>query len=249
MSNFESFYYNNLTENDGQNIVFCTEEQKHLKVKRYKIGDDIFITDGKGYYSQAKLIGDNPYAALTSKIMFTPPPKIQISLVLALLKGKSFDDAVKMAVELGVDRIIPWQAERSIVKWKSSEKEAGRLKKITFEAMKQCRRKRLPEVLPLVRSKDISSIIQKNTKKGQLPIVFYENASKSISQVINDFPENIREIQVFIGPEGGITDAEINNFKQCGVLENSIVSLGEAILRAPTAVAKSISILSNIREL
>jgi 16S rRNA (uracil1498-N3)-methyltransferase len=269
MANLEYFFM----DSDGS---LPKSEEHHLKVKRYSVGDHICLTNGEGKVDDVVITAVNPisYDVITSKTFPHPftDKRPKIKLVLALLKGKAWDDAVKMAVELGVDEIVPWQANRSIAKWNKPERDLADLEALVLEASKQCRRAWFPEVHGLVKSRDFADL---PSLTSETAIVLYEHATLPLIQVLGpevlgpehglwpsqDAEAGLRspqddggrlrsrhddggagEITLVIGPEGGITDVEIAKLGSHGA---KMASLGDLILRAPTAVASTLVTVQN----
>ena len=158
----------------------------------------------------------------------------QVTLVQALAKGARDEMAVEICTELGVDRIIPWQADRSIVRWDSqrSKKGADKWRTVAFAAAKQARRATIPTVEPMVTSKGLTTQIA----ACKDVFICHEDASASIENA--SFGPNV---MVIVGPEGGISDQEMEAFKDAG---GKPISLGRNVLRASTAGAVAVARLN-----
>ena len=151
-----------------------------------------------------------------------------ITVILSLIKQDKFELTLQKLTELGVKRIIPYNATRSVVKETKTEKKIERYKKILTEASEQSHRNFVPEILPAINLKDIEKY------KSELNILAYENEDNS------DYSLKANSITYIIGPEGGFEDKEIEYLKSIGF--NSI-SLGKRILRAETAAIFLTSII------
>jgi 16S rRNA (uracil1498-N3)-methyltransferase len=141
-----------------------------------------------------------------------------------LTKSDRNKEMLELVTVAGVDRIIPWQAERSISKWQSNsyDKWTSSIK----EAGKQSRRVNLPQLEKLMRAKDITDQIS----ASDCILVFHESANEKFSDL--DISQSTSSIYLVIGPEGGITDTELEIFKSKG---GNLVRLGEPVLRSAHA--------------
>ena len=168
-------------------------------------------------------------------------PKIKVSLYTAIPKGERFDWLIEKSSEIGIYKLIPTIYSRSVVNDISINK-LERYKKISLSASSQCSR---ADIMNIEQPTSFFSILDLLIKqKNTLNILPWECEEKnSIPKLLNNI-ENIENINIFIGPEGGFDNNEIefalkNNFKT--------ITLGKNILRVETAaiVASSI-VLSNI---
>jgi len=137
---------------------------------------------------------------------------------------------LELAVEAGVDRIIPWQAERSISKWQSDSAQKWQIG--IKEACKQARQVRLPKLMPMLTTAGVAQLLSKDARI----IVFHESASEKFAQL--QLPESLASIYLVIGPEGGISQSELSIFENGG---SKIVRLGETVLRSAHAGFAAIS--------
>src|SRR5699024_4412451 len=131
------------------------------------------------------------------------PPALEFVAVQALAKGDRSELAVEMLTEVGVRRILAWQAARSIVRWQGDRaaKSLAKWQSTAREAMKQSRRTFLPEVTA-AGTKDVAELLA----AVDLALVLHEDATEHIADV--DLPEEGR-VAVVVGPEGGISPEEL----------------------------------------
>jgi 16S rRNA (uracil1498-N3)-methyltransferase len=150
--------------------------------------------------------------------------KPELVLVQALTKSDRNKEMLELVTVAGVDRIIPWQAERSISKWQSNsyDKWTSSIK----EAGKQSRRVNLPKLEKLMSAREITEQIL----ASDCILVFHESANEKFSAL--DISQNASSVYLIIGPEGGITDTELEIFKSKG---GNLVRLGEPVLRSAHA--------------
>jgi len=149
-----------------------------------------------------------------------------------ILKNDKMNLAIQKLTEIGVNRIIPLKTERVVVKI-NEKKEKWDV--VVREALKQCRGIKFTEITPVKKLAEI------DYSKYDKIIFAYENSgeSKSLSEIIEKEDKNILYI---IGPEGGITQEEVDFLKNSKAME---ISLGKRILRAETAAIVVCGIIAN----
>ncbi len=220
------------------------DDLKHLrKVLRLGPGDSINVFDGTGKEFEAKLLSVDKTCALaeiTASFQTEAEPEINLTLFQGLLKGEKMDLIIQKGVELGVRSIIPVITDRTVVQVDNnkSEKKALRWSKIAREASKQCRRAMVPHISePISFDEAISE-----SKRYEAALLLYENESKKcLKETLKCYIINkIKEIALFVGPEGGFTPHEIEKYTNSGF---DVAGLGRRILRAETAAISVISII------
>jgi 16S rRNA (uracil1498-N3)-methyltransferase len=156
--------------------------------------------------------------------------------VQALAKGERGELAVEAMTELGVDEIVPWAASRSITQWRGAraDKALDRWRRTAREAAKQSRRAWVPTVAGVADQEEAR--IRVTAAAGAL--VLHEEARHSIAEV--PLP-GADDIVVVVGPEGGISPAEIAVFADAGAVP---VRLGDTVLRTSTAGPAALAALS-----
>jgi len=144
-----------------------------------------------------------------------------------LPKADKMDSIVQKAVETGAVRIVPVMTARCVSKpdEKAAAKKIERWQKISQEAAKQSGRGVIPQVGALV---NYRSAIKEAAQNGEI-ILFFEGGGQSISQLVSSETKNLA---IFIGPEGGFEQAEVDFALQNG---GKIGTLGARILRTETA--------------
>lgn len=142
-----------------------------------------------------------------------------ITCILSLIKNDHFELCIQKLTELGVNRIVPYQAYRSVVKFRDAKK-LERIRKIAKEAAEQSHRNRIPEIC------EVATITDLEKYKSRNNYICYE-AEKNIASI--GFSESVTYI---IGPEGGFEEKEYRKITEMGYQS---VSLGRRILRAETA--------------
>ena len=186
--------------------------------------------DGRGTLLRctvAEVLPDGLRLAVGSRdTVAAPVPRIAV--VQALPKGDRAELAVEVLTELGADEIVPWAAARSITQWQGprGEKALAKWRRTAQEAAKQSRRAWVPQVAPLASTAEVAA------RPGLL--VLHEAATAPLASV--QLPPG--ELTLVVGPEGGVTDAELAAFGGLAV------RLGDPVLRTSTAGAAAIAVLS-----
>lgn len=224
---------------DNQISISNTALRHITKVLRIGVGDKIWIADERKKRYLIELTDVNHKKA-QGKILETKeaaePPAIEIILLQSILKGEKMDMLIQKATELGVSKILPLISERTIIKVKSPGKEK-RWQSIAKEASQQSGRWEVPEFAPVTCFEDVFE------KIGVIDfgLILWEGEQENrLKDVLERYPDSIKKICVFIGPEGGFTEKEIGLAKEKGFIS---VSMGDLILRAETAAITIIGIL------
>ena len=213
-------------------ITLEGENAKHIgSVLRSKTGDIITVCDGDGRDYECE-ITEITKKAVIAKItdIFTNDnePDIKLTLYQALPKADKMELVIQKCIEIGVDRIVPVKTEHAVVKIEGKEeKKLQRWNKIAEAAAKQCGRGKIPVVDRVMTFKEaINEAISLDSA-----IIPYEKERKnSLKTFAKGFKG--KSIGIFIGPEGGFSNDEIDFAISNGVKS---VTLGKRILRTETA--------------
>lgn len=218
-----------------------------VTVKRVRVGELIDLVDGGGARAVAEVTSTEKASlvGVVRDIQREPRPPVAITLVQALAKGDRDLQAVESAVELGIDAVTPWQSERSIVRWNEAKaaKAHAKWESTVLAAVKQSRRTFRPEVRPMLTSAALTHEIAERMAGGAptLVVILHEAGTDSLAGTVNRWLEanpatketgRDPEIMLVVGPEGGITDAELEKFVAAGA---RVALLGQHVLRASTA--------------
>lgn len=221
----------------GEPFAFGGADAKHVRVKRIEVGERLDLVDGSGTRALATLI-DASTESVTVRIddvIHEEASRPRLTLIQALSKNGRDELAIEMATELGIDRVIAWEAQRCIVRW-SGKKQAKAMQKwsnILRAATKQSRRARIPS-LEFASSAD--AVI--DMLDGDQLIVMHEAATEPISGLGKLGGPGYALV---VGPEGGITDTELEAFEHAGA---HIVLVGNTVMRVSTAVAAGLTALN-----
>jgi len=200
-------------------------------VQRLSAGEALLLADGRGGLLTAVVTAAHK-GALDLRLGApeqVPAADPAITVVQGIAKGDRGELAVQLLTEVGVDRIVPWQAARSIARWKDADaKPLERWRSTVREAVKQSRRAWLPEVTTARTTKQLALT-------GTV-LALHEEAAVPLSAV--ELPAS-GEITLVVGPEGGIAPEELAAFGDVVP-----VRLGREILRTSTAGAAAVAALS-----
>ena len=203
-----------------------------IHVLRYKVGDKIVVSDmAEEHLGRIeKIEKDRVILFLEEKMEGNAESPLEVFLFQGILKADKMDLIVQKCTEIGVRRIIPFVSEFSVVDIKRAniDKKVERWKKISEEACKQSGRSAIPEIFSPV---SFEEAIEK-VRECDLAIIPYEKEEKKrLKEVLRDV-EKAKKIGIFIGPEGGFSQREIEKAINNGIVP---VTLGPRILRAETA--------------
>lgn len=217
--------------NISDSIYIDGTDVNHIKnVLRLKCGEEVNVCDGRNNEYLCRISDISPdkvYLDIISKGVCENEPRFNVTLYQGLPKSDKMEYIIQKCVELGVTRIVPVAAKRSVVKLKDDAKKVSRWQKIAHEAAKQCQRGILPEVTGVMTFKEAMDDLAKN----DLKFMPYENERQtSLREVLSD--KDVKTIGFFIGPEGGLDETEIAMADEMNI---PTVSLGKRILRTETA--------------
>jgi 16S rRNA (uracil1498-N3)-methyltransferase len=229
----------------GKSIYLDGPEAKHiLKVRRLGPGDEILFTDGQGRFLHTRIdrcTSSNLHAAV-ERVEADPREADApfATLGLALLKGDHFELALEKAVELGVHRVLPIEAERCVVRFKRSQgdKKIERWRRIAESAMKQSGRSWLPEILPPCRVADLASQVD----EAVLVVADEEEPQRRVA----DVPLSAGQAYAgLVGPEGAFSPDEKEQLRAAGA---HAVRLSPFTLRSETAAIALMAALAGARK-
>ena len=192
------------------------------RVLRLRPGDEITVSDGEGRWRLC-IFGD-PLEP-SGPVEHEPQPGPRLTVSFAVVKGERTEWAVQKLVELGIDAVIPFVADRSVVRWDPARSASHhlRLAKVARQAAMQSRRARLPEIEPLRSFAEVAA----------RPAVALSDA--------NGVPPSLSWPNVMVGPEGGwSTDEQQANLPR--------VRLAPTVLRSETAAVAAGTLLVALRE-
>lgn len=222
---------------DEKRILIKDEGILHqlISVFRVKLGDDIILLDNSRFEYEAiiKGIGKKEIIVQINNKKEGKKQDIQVSLFQSILKKDNVELVFEKCTEIGVVRFMPVLTERSI-KFNLNQE---RLQKIVKEASEQCGRATLPVVEDVKNFED--SVGETILEKDVVNLIFHEESIDCCDKLSCDFLSNfkgVKKFNVFIGPEGGFSNKEIELAKKNNFY---VLSLGDLVLRSETAAIVS----------
>lgn len=218
------------------NLIKITDKNdiKHIKkVLRFKMGDEILVSDSDSFDYRSKIIEmtDNLISLrILDKQKFSGEPKVKVTLFQGIPKQGKMEAIIQKSVEIGVFSVVPVFTKRTIVTDKGNfMNKIERWQKISDEAVKQCQRGIRPVIEPPV---DFEQMLER-IEMYQKAIIPYENEERTtIKHILRGYSEAPETLALIIGPEGGFTEKEIIKATKIGC---DAVSLGKTVLRTETA--------------
>ena len=217
-------------------------DARHIsKVLRMQPGTQLQIVSDDGVSALAEIIAidsERVKVRCLEKLAESHEPRVKLVLAQGLAKGEKMDFIIQKAVEMGAYSVIPVAMEHSVVRLDGakSAKKVERWQKIAESAAKQSKRDIIPQV------QTVQSMAEMLAKCAcQTKIIAYECEDRlSLKAALRAAEEagGITELLLIIGPEGGISEGELEQARQAGAVP---VSLGRRILRAETAGLVAIS--------
>lgn len=238
-------YFINESFNHELAIISGDDAHHIMKVMRMRAGDEIIVVhNGEATICEiAKLTEEGVHVQKTMRILPSPELPIHVTIACGLPKGDKLDLMVQKSTELGMYSFIPFEAERSVVKWdsKKGKKKQERLQKIAKEAAEQSHRTHIPIIQEPISFKRLLQEVE------NYDVVFLADEEDAKQEVRTRFAEQLKKVYddqsmlVIFGPEGGIDRGEAQALRQLGCQP---IALGPRILRAETAPFYVLSAIS-----
>jgi 16S rRNA (uracil1498-N3)-methyltransferase len=208
---------------DDLDAPVLTDADRHhlVRVLRLRVGAPITLADGRGAWRTARL--SDPIEP-TGPTVTLAPANPRLTVGFALVKGDKPELIVQKLTELGIDRIVPMRAARSVVRWddEKAAKAVARLRVVARAAAMQCHRPDLPEIAEVL---DVARLA------GEPGAAMAQRDGQ---------PPTLAHPTVLVGPEGGWDPVELQ-------LDVAHVAFAGHVLRAETAAVAAGTVLSALR--
>jgi len=225
------FFVDDLPTTVGASYEFDNEDANHaIRVLRMGTGNIFNLSDGAGSWSQVQVL-TVAKKSMQVKVLETgtqEPLDTHFTVIQAIPKGDRIKESIEMCTEGGADRIVMWKAARSIGK---SDDKIEKLQTTAREASKQSRCFRIPEVIGVAATNAVVDQIA----QADLAIVFHESATMKVSEIVTP---GCKKVAIIIGPEGGLTEDEIDTFAAAGA---KVALMGRPVLRSAHAGLAALS--------
>ena len=232
---------------EQEKVIITGEDVNHIKnVLRKNIKDTLEICDGqngKNFLCEIEIIEkDKITCSIVEKLENKSESSTYIHIYQGLPKSDKMELIIQKSVELGVSEITPTNMSRCIVKLdsKDARKKVERWQKISEVAAKQSGRDIIPKINNLCNFKEIAN----QCEEYDAIILAYENEKenklKNEIEKLKKVQKEKMKIAIIIGPEGGISQEEVEKAKENGI---KIITLGNRILRTETVALNILSVL------
>ncbi len=225
------FFVEDLPTTVGATYEFDNEDANHaIRVLRMGTGEIFNLSDGLGAWSQVQVltVAKKSMQVKVLEIGTQEALDTHFTVIQAIPKGDRIKESIEMCTEGGADRIVMWKASRSIGK---SDDKIEKLQTTAREASKQSRRFRIPEVIGVATTNAVVDQIA----QADLAIVFHESATMKVSELV---APGCKKVAIIIGPEGGLTEDEIDTFAAAGA---KVALMGRPVLRSAHAGLAALS--------
>ncbi|WP_077621459.1 16S rRNA (uracil(1498)-N(3))-methyltransferase [Sediminibacillus massiliensis] len=232
---------------ENATVTITGDDVHHIsRVMRMEAGDSIICMVPEGHGAMCRIAEVKEDLVVAEIIEWLEEAKdlpVMITIAQGLPKGDKMELVLQKGTELGAFAFLPFQADRSIVKWdyKKAEKKLSRYGKIVKEASEQSHRTSIPRIHQVVNLVELLEL----SKQYDHKIFAYEDEAKSdtfqrFGDVLNEVTIG-QSVLVCFGPEGGFSEREVEMLRENGFLS---VRLGPRILRAETAPLYLLSAVS-----
>jgi 16S rRNA (uracil1498-N3)-methyltransferase len=222
----------------GSDVVVLTgAEGRHAGVvRRLRPGERVDVGDGAGLIASCVVIGSGAGAGLELAVKArrtVAPPQPAITVIQAIPKGDRGELAVEEMTEVGVDRIVPWAAARSVPVWRG-DNGLNRWRATAREAAKQSRRAWIPEVTSVADTAAVAALI----READGPAFLLDPGA--VTPLARAVVPSSGNVVIVVGPEGGLTEQEAAELLAAGAAAGR---LGPTVLRTSTAGAVAAAVL------
>jgi 16S rRNA (uracil1498-N3)-methyltransferase len=219
------FFVEALPTQVGATYQFSGDDALHaIRVLRIGTGEIFNLSDGAGNWSRVQVQSVDKKTAEVKVLEngYQDELPVTFTVIQAIPKGDRIKETIELCTEGGADQIIMWKAARSIGK---SDDKIEKLQITAREASKQSRRFRIPQVFGVASTNYVVDEIA----KADLVIVFHESATQRVSELVRP---GCKKVAIIIGPEGGLTDEEVDLFAASGA---KVALMGRPVLRSAHA--------------
>ncbi len=229
----------------GDEVSVTGAEAHHASVQRRATGERVDLVDGRGARASGVVVeaGAERLVVRVDATSFDDDP--EVVLVQALAKAGRDEQAIEAATELGVTRIVPWDAARCVVEWRGAKADKARAswEDRVLAAAKQSRRARVPAVDGLLTTPQLAATVAAAVARGEAVVVLDESAGEPIAFAPVK-GEPLEPLWFIVGPEGGIAADELASLVAAGAVA---ARLGPYVLRASSAGPAAIAAAAALR--
>ena len=213
----------------GDDLILEGEEAHHVRVRRYRPGDEIDVIDGEGGAYRVRILEFGAGRAVTRIVARAPElgeSPVRLHLAVAILKGSRFDDVVEKATQVGVAAIFPVLPERGVARPADGARRGERWRRVARAAAKQCGRSRAPDIAEpqalLVAARTLADVCDRL-------VLADPRAGADLAAAVGP---GVGQVALFVGPEGGFEPQELEGLLAFGARP---FAWGQRTLRGDTA--------------
>ncbi|MDR2453348.1 MAG: 16S rRNA (uracil(1498)-N(3))-methyltransferase [Bifidobacteriaceae bacterium] len=238
----------------GAVVRLTGAEARHaVAAQRLRPGQPVLLSDAAGLRLAGRVAaaegglgaGEAVLAVAVERVERVEPRRPALALVQALAKQRRDEAGAAAATQLGADRIIPWQAERSVPRWLGAPGAKGRRRwqQVVRAEGQVARRALLPPVEEVVGSAALAERLRREIAgAGAQAVVLDESAGTALAQALAPM-RTAGEVFLLVGPEGSITPQELAAFAAAGAVA---ARLGPEVLRTGLAGAAALAVASQV---
>jgi 16S rRNA (uracil1498-N3)-methyltransferase len=222
----------------GGRVALPDNSMRHARVLRLKPGAPVRLFDGRAREADARIVSFTRAELVceASPAVAVPVAEPRVHVLLGVSKGVKLEGAVRMLSEMGVFAVHPVVCERSVSRPADAHERVERLARIALEACAQSGQSWAPEVHEVAPLGAAAS----RAPDDAVRVVFWEDGATDLTAAAARWPSRPREAWIAIGPEGGLSRAEVDLLAAQGYLQ---VNLGPMRLRVETATPVAVALV------
>ncbi len=237
------FYVDALPEVGAVAVVDGDAGFHAATVRRLRPGELLTLGDGAGVLAECR-VEEADRGRLRARVLerrAVQAPVPPVTVVQALPKSERSELAVELATEAGADAFVAWQADRCVARWDGSRADKGlrRWRAVVRAAAAQSRRAHIPPVNGVLATAELVSWVRDRVADGTTVLALHDAATTGLAEL----RPGADPLALLVGPEGGISDAEITALTGAGAVATR---LGPTVLRTSTAAAVALGALGTL---
>ncbi|MBP1999151.1 16S rRNA (uracil1498-N3)-methyltransferase [Paenibacillus shirakamiensis] len=227
-------------------VVITGEDARHIaRVMRGKPKDQVIVSDGISREAVVELVLVDPLevtAVIIETMDMSQEAWLQVTVAQSLPKGDKMELVIQKCTEIGATAFVPFLSERTIVQYdeRKEDKRVTRWRKIAKEAAEQAHRSKVPDI---EFSHSWKQLLQTFESYDLVLLCYEKEEGRQLRDVLQPFVENMDRSRTYrmliaVGPEGGLTEKEVQQAETSGALS---IGLGRRILRTETAAMAALT--------
>lgn len=238
MPRLSRFFVEHVHATGDRVTIGGSDAHKIVNVLRLRTGDEIEVTDSGGtlFVAGVECDGEAVHATLKTSSQ-APAVDVRIDVAQGIPKGQKMDFVIEKLTELGVETIVPFESEHTVVRDVGSAK-LERWRRLAKTAAQQCGRLSIPSIGDPISFEELCGQF---SGYDRVLIPWEVAAGEALRDRLPELVAGARSILVVIGPEGGFSHDEVQRAQHAGAHP---LSLGRRILRTETAALVMVSILT-----